>query len=115
MRYEACLLSVYLPVCLSQQRANSRKFARCVSMPGLLMFRTDKGKDVALAVARGLYFMHQNGVIHRHRVQLTAQRHTCSHRSRPVGAVSLAACASCRPASLSEHRRSMSACPLSGA
>ena len=25
----------------------------------------NKGKDVALAVARGLYFLHRNGVVHR--------------------------------------------------
>ena len=26
----------------------------------------NKGKDVALAVARGLHFLHRNGVVHRH-------------------------------------------------
>lgn len=26
----------------------------------------NKGKDVALAVARGLYFLHRNGVVHRY-------------------------------------------------
>ena len=30
------------------------------------LLRDNKGEEVALAVARGLYFMHQNGVVHRH-------------------------------------------------
>ena len=43
--------------------------------------RHNKGKDVALAVARGLCFMHSNGVTYRHAVGHVPASHTilCVH------------------------------------
>jgi len=48
---------------------------------GTRVRRHNKGKDVALAVARGLCFMHSNGVTHRHAIGHGSASHATRMRA----------------------------------